>query len=375
MNAKYYPIIKLCRQAALLKRRLTLPVKLFTSGFINSESYYPEMPQKGKFRIAMDLLGHIMKYGSLERYYFSYGLDIKGFRDKDDYLDDNWFLWKCAMLNTVLPDHDYTCILRDKDLFATLLTEWGFNTPHTIACVKSKDDADVVAEQLFAEPGNYFCKPLDGQCGGGIFKLIVKADSVKIDGREMPLAEAKNWVKEQFAKDAYLIQSLVVQHPEISRIYDKSVNTLRVLTIYDKAKGMAVPVAGEVRFGANGSVVDNLAAGGVAVGVDLQTGRLTEYGVCKKGGARRTKSHPDTQVVFSDVSLPFVREAVQQAVKLHNKLSSIRLIGWDIAITADGPVFIEGNDNPEISGLQTVNGGLKRNLTRYLEMDYDGNVC
>lgn len=35
MNAKYYPIIKFCRQAALLKRRLTLPVKLFTSGFIN----------------------------------------------------------------------------------------------------------------------------------------------------------------------------------------------------------------------------------------------------------------------------------------------------------------------------------------------------
>lgn len=62
---------------------------------------------------------------------------------------------------------------------------------------------------------------------------------------------------------------------------------------------------------------------------------------------------------FSDVRLPFIQEAVQQAEVFHARLSSIRLIGWDIAITEEGPVFIEGNDNLEISGLQTVNGGMK----------------
>jgi hypothetical protein len=46
------------------------------------------------------------------------------------------------------------------------------------------------------------------------------------------------------------------------------------------------------------------------------------------------------------------------------------LIGWDIAITPDGPVFIEGNDNPEISGLQTVNGGLKGVLKKILKQDF-----
>ena len=96
MNAKYYPLIKLGRWASLMKRRFTLPVKLFTSGILRSESYFPDMPQKSKFRMALDQLGHIWKYGNIERYYFPYGLDIKGFRDKDDYLDDSWFLWKCA---------------------------------------------------------------------------------------------------------------------------------------------------------------------------------------------------------------------------------------------------------------------------------------
>ena len=99
MNVKYYPFIKLGRWASLMKRRITQLVKLFTSGFLRSESYYPEMQQKSKFRMAMDQLGHIWKYGSIERYYFSYGLDIKDFRDKNDYLDDGWFLWKCANRN------------------------------------------------------------------------------------------------------------------------------------------------------------------------------------------------------------------------------------------------------------------------------------
>ena len=343
MNAKYYPLIKVARQAAVMKRRFTTPIKLFASGFLNSESYYPELPQKSKFRMAIDQLGHIWRYGCFERYYFSYGLDIKGFRDKNDYLDDGWFLWKCAMLNTVLTDHDYTCILRDKELFSTLLTEWGFNTPHTVACVKEAKDIAL----LLVRPGTYFAKPLDGECGRGAFKLTIT-----------PATEAKE-LEEKFVGTPYLVQTLVRQHPEIDRIYGQAVNTLRILTIIDKATGVAVPVAGEIRFGANGSAVDNLAAGGVAVGVDLQTGQLSEYGICKKGGARRTLCHPDSQVRFSEVRLPFIQEAVREAQELHAKLSSIRIIGWDIALTADGPVFIEGNDNPEISGLQTVNGGLK----------------
>ena len=359
MNAKYYPLIKLGRVASLMKRRFTLPVKLFTSGILHSESYYPELPQKSKFRMALDQLGHIWEYGSIERYYFPYGLDIKGFRDKDDYLDDSWFLWKCAMLNTILTDHDYTCILRDKELFATLLTEWGFETPHTVATVRTPDEAVSVTDMLCSQGGTYFCKPLDGQCGGGVFRLDT---AVETD---------RNSIRDKLSQGVYLVQTCVVQHPVMDRIYDKSVNTLRVLTVMNKETGKAVPVAGEVRFGAHGSVVDNLAAGGVAVGLDLETGQLSEFGICKKGGAKRTPCHPDSQVRFADVRIPFVQDAVNLAGRLHEKLSSIRLIGWDIAITPNGPVFIEGNDNPEVSGLQTVNGGLKKKIQDLLKNDFN----
>ncbi len=358
MNAKYYPLIKIGRWASLTKRRITQPFKLFASGFLRSESYYPELPQKSKFQIALDQLGHIWKYGSIERYYFSYGLDIKGFRDKNDYLDDGWFLWKCAMLNTVLTNHDYTCILRDKELFATLLTEWGFETPHTVACVRTSEEAVTVSNMLFEKGGCFFCKPLDGQCGGGVFRLDTTVET------------NPDSVRDKLSQGVYLVQTYIVQHPEIDRVYDKSVNTLRILTVMDKDNGEPVPVAGEVRFGAHDSVVDNLAAGGVAVGIDLKTGRLSEYGICKKGSIKRTPVHPDSQIRFAEIRIPFVREAVEQAVRLHARLSSIRVIGWDVAITPDGPVFVEGNDNPEISGLQTVCGGLRKEIRRVLHLDF-----
>ena len=348
MNAKYYPIIKLARQAAVMKRRFTQPVKLLTSGFLNSESYYPELPRKSRFRMAMDQLGHIWKYGNIERYYFSYGLDIKGFRDKNDYLDDNWFLWKCAMLNTVLVDHDYTCILRDKELFATMLTEWGFKTPRTVACVRTPEEAMRVTEMLFNRGGAYFCKPLDGQCGGGVFRLDTTSETDPVS------------VSQKLSQSTYLVQTCVVQHPEVAKIYDKSINTLRLVTVYNKRRDTVEPLSAVLRIGAKGNVVDNWAKGGLAAGVDIGNGTLKEFAFYKQGNGTKTRIHPDSGFTFKAFPLPFFKEAVREATELHRKLRDICVIGWDIAFTPFGPVFIEGNDNMEISLNQEANGGLRR---------------
>ena len=156
MNSKYYPVIKLCREASLMKRRVTLPIKLLKSGFWRSESYFPELPDhKSRFRIFCELLRHIVKYGSIEYHYFSYGLDVKGLRNERDYLDDNWFLWKANILNTVLPKWDYTCILRDKALFAEMLSLWGFKTPQVAFDVK-RCGIDEIVDSIFANRGGVF---------------------------------------------------------------------------------------------------------------------------------------------------------------------------------------------------------------------------
>lgn len=359
MNSKYYPLIKFSRQVAMMKRRLTLPFKLFLSGFIHSESYFPELPQKNRFRIALELLGHIMRYGSIEWHYFSYGFDVKRLRDKNDYLDDSYFLWKSSMLNTVLPERDNTCILRDKKLFSDFLGIWGFASPKVIGMLQPQKPNDSVLKHLAATNGQYIVKPLDGQCGKGIFMVVVSDDFCVVNQTQAPKAELEVKIYEEMQEGNYLVQEKVTQHPALGELYEKSINTVRLVTVYDKKNDEAVPLSAVLRLGANGNVVDNWAAGGLAVGVDVNKGVLMEYGFYKHGNGTKTLTHPDSGLAFKGRVIPFWDDLIEKALALHRHLLPLFIVGWDIAITPDGPCFIEGNDNMEISINQEADKGLK----------------
>ena len=112
-----------------------------------------------------------------------------------------------------------------------------------------------------------------------------------------------------------------------------------------------------LRIGTNDSVVDNTSQGGIAVGFDLNTGQLNEYGFQKPQFGLRVDVHPNSNVVFKDYYIPYIKEAIEQAKYFHSFLD-LHSIGWDVAIGDEGPIFIEGNDNWEINGPQSCNRGL-----------------
>ena len=361
MNSKYYPLIKLARQAALMKRRFTLPFRLIKSGFYKNPSYYPERTRKSTFRIFAEQLMHIFRYGAIEWHYFTYGFDIKGFRNRKDYMDDADFMWQNNMLNMVQVDLDYTCILRDKTLFGEILTMWGYNTPHTIAEIYSEKDA-IKFLGTIQKGGGWFCKPINGQCGEGAFKIFVSTDEkCTIDNVQYSFEDAREMLKKRLSGTPYIIQNIIEQLPEISAIYPNALNTVRITTYYDKEKQQALPFSGLYRTGAKDLEVDNWAIGGVLIGLDVFTGKLGKYGFFKHGYGEKTDRHPDSGFVFENYQLPDYNQALQQAISLHEKLKGIPIIGWDIALTKDGPVFIEGNDNIEIGPLQiSIDRGLKK---------------
>src|SRR5699024_12718885 len=59
----------------------------------------------------------------------------------------------------------------------------------------------------------------------------------------------------------------------------------------------------------------------------------------------KVESHPNTFEKFQDFKIPFYNESCELAINLHESLYGIHSIGWDIAITPDGPLIIKGNDN------------------------------
>ena len=67
-----------------------------------------------------------------------------------------------------------------------------------------------------------------------------------------------------------------------------------------------------------GSSVDNWSAGGILVGIDLETRNLQKEGFFKPSFGGRVETHPDTNIIFSGFEIPFFKERVRLACNLHS---------------------------------------------------------
>jgi hypothetical protein len=102
-----------------------------------------------------------------------------------------------------------------------------------------------------------------------------------------------------------------------------------------------------------GAVVDNFHAGGVAAHVDLETGRLsaaTDLGRCAAVGWRGV--HPATGAAIAGRRLPCWPQTKALAIAAHRAFADHVLVGWDVAVLADGPCIVEGNSGPDLDIMQ-----------------------
>ena len=121
-----------------------------------------------------------------------------------------------------------------------------------------------------------------------------------------------------------------------------SVNTIRIATLLgEKKQGV---VYAFLRIG-NGKVMDNVDCGGMAARVDLSTGKLLTVGADKAGETFDTHPMTGTPIVGFDRAL-LQRSYRICACAAAQKVPQMRYIAWDVAVTNEGPCFIEGNSFP-----------------------------
>ncbi len=165
--------------------------------------------------------------------------------------------------------------------------------------------------------------------------------------------ENRDQVWERLVKEDRIAESLLVQCPEMARLHPSSVNTVRMLTIKGKL------VSAVLRMGVGGGFVDNGCSGGIFAGLDIDTGIVTTKGADLM--EHRFLLHPTTGVTIPGFQVPQwdkVCETVTQAVKL---IPNAVIVGWDVAITDEGPALIEGNAYPSVQIMQTAGmEGMKR---------------
>ncbi|WP_374310045.1 sugar-transfer associated ATP-grasp domain-containing protein [Dongia sp.] len=145
-------------------------------------------------------------------------------------------------------------------------------------------------------------------------------------------------------REPYLVQRRLVNHPALRDLAQGALATLRVVSAIDEG-GRPEAIRAVFRMPARAdSIVDNFHAGGIAAAVDLATGRLgpaTDMGLAPSTGW--INRHPLSGAQINGRILPQCTEMVATVLAAHKAFADRAIVGWDVALTDQGIVIVEGN--------------------------------
>lgn len=285
--------------------------------------YMGEISTEERTRVLDDILTMAKKYRFSAEEYFCYHFQDKSEDEIKTFISDLNRVDFCEKLNkaTNLPYFD--------DKMQSAKT-FGRYYGRDVCGVKGYSDIDELKEFLKKHP-RFMFKPLTGTCGQGISIMTISCDETETIER---------LVRENcsLGKDGFIVEELIVQTPEMAQFHPSSLNTIRVATIkFDD--GVEV-VEAFFRTGRGGNIVDNAGAGGVFGTIDIETGIIDavgdEYG-------NLYEVHPDSGLPIRGFTIPHWEEAKAMAIELADIVKGNRYAGWDLALTENGWIMIEGN--------------------------------
>lgn len=354
----------------ILKKSIRFP--------FNSTYNTQQFPGLRKSRLLMlwENLVWCFKYKEVCNYYFLYGLDIKG-RNPKDYVAYTEFRVLRNILNfrqrenlPTLYTFNYLALARDKFVFYQYCKSLSMPYPQTIGLVSKGNVSWYDGERMEFFPlesiqektFDAFCKEVNGESGKGAFCLKVQNGRLFDRDEEISL----DVLRKRFGKATFIIQEKLKNHPDIDAVYNKSLNTIKLITILND-DGTVDFFDSVMRFGAGGNFVDNASRGGVFVGIE-EDGTLQEVGYHEPGIKKNLVVpgvHPDTGVRFGGMKIPYWDELLATAKRFHKFFYGIPSIGWDVAITPKGFVFTETGEDWEIPVYQVTHGGLREKFYKY----------
>jgi hypothetical protein len=259
-------------------------------------------------------------------------------------------------------------VLDNKLYFYLYYSNLGIPTPKVVAfnhqnlfaaneetyTINSLDDFIRFISNLFITNSGLDCiflkRIYSSSSGRNIF--LICAD--QIEKRNPLLAE----IYENVVGSEFIFQHKVRQHPDLEQLNPYSLNTMRIDTFIDRFGNIDV-ISGFLKMSTNNLPVDNNISGGCGVGINLTTGRLRKNGYYKLrvNGVTISTSHPITGIKFEDFQVPHLDEAVKLVKEAASLMPGLRLVGWDVGFSEEGPVVIEGNSDYGINSNDLMYGG------------------
>ena len=140
----------------------------------------------------------------------------------------------------------------------------------------------------------------------------------------------------------YLLEEIIVQHPKLAELYNKSVNSIRMFTFFDGKKTYLLQAI--LKLGVN-SHVDNFSAGGMYAFLN-ENGTVITPAIDKDDNIYGI--HPISKKQILNFQVPQFEQAKDLVLNAAKEINEIKYIGWDVAISDKGPCLIEGNSYPGV---------------------------
>lgn len=253
-------------------------------------------------------------------------------------------------------------MVNDKAAFGTWCRVNGLRNPREMAL---DDHAPPPSVEAIAALGDrVIVKPRSSMGGRDVEAWHRGADGWSCgDRRSLSASELAHHIAHRAATfpGGVVVQERLRNHEALTALCGEALSTCRVVTVLNE-HGEPEVVELLWRFATRpDAVVDNFNAGGTFwIACDMETGEIG-HGIDPGSTEHQAvlSVHPLTGKPMAGEHHPFWPEIRAFALAGHRKLNDLILVGWDIAMTPDGPTAIEINFPPALSPrTQIVWGGL-----------------
>ena len=323
--------------------------KMTESIFQTIEKYIPNADEMEKKKIFFRSIYDYWMYGvNVNEEFYLHFTDMKH-ETKLSYLTyRNRFLYY-HHLNNKQDEH----ILNDK--YESYLTLKDFYQREVIL-LDGEDDYPQF-EDFVRNHASFVVKPLSMAWGQGVHK--VNTSDYK-DTRTLFNVLIKEGLElgNTGQPSALVLEEIINQHEEMSRLHPWSVNGVRCTTI--RVKDKVHIFHPHLKLGAYKHFVTSSTSGTLDACIDPETGIVITLGKTKRGESFRY--HPTTGVEIPGFRIPEWNALIDTATKLSDALPQIRYVGWDLVLTNNGWVAMEGNFTGNFTSQFILEKGLKYEL-------------
>ena len=324
----------------------------------------------------IELLVWLFRERDLCKMYYAFGLNLRG-SSIEEYIGpleiDNvrQAIEADLRLCYQLEGLNYRVVCKDKNIAAAYLSSYGVNTLETIALIVdgvfiSTNHRDLNVQKLLSMQKFVLKRPSLEASGGFNFCKVISGEReplIVVNEVEYELHDFEKLIE----NGLWILQKALVAHSDLVSMAGVALHTTRIVTVRTP-KGVRV-VSGFQAFTTGGAKSDSWANGSIYVGIDTTTRCLQRdgfYSPWHKNGAIVT-THPDTNIEFEGFRIPFYDEAERICIDAHKLLYATFIVGWDVAITDDGPVIVECNETPGMNAIQCVDRGLRKDFLAMLK--------